>query len=189
MEVAKMAVGPMHIGTTCLYPTPAPNTKRKRSKLWHVTLETASSQTVCGPRAVNFKWCLWREREKTFFSLWPHWKAPRISVPWPGIEPLPLAVEAWSLNHWTTRKFPTCFLSPKQQSQKVLKRDGLREHPNLWIRFQGDAPVNSSSLGRDARVSPFRSHLHPKVTPVNLEGKKSVSSKKMGEKKGPAKFF
>ena len=30
-----------------------------------------------------------------------------ILVPWPGIEPSPPAVEAWSLNHWTTREVPT----------------------------------------------------------------------------------
>ena len=29
-----------------------------------------------------------------------------ILVPWPGIEPGPLAVEAQSPNHWTTREFP-----------------------------------------------------------------------------------
>ena len=29
-----------------------------------------------------------------------------ILVPWPGIKPEPLAVEAWSPNHWTAREFP-----------------------------------------------------------------------------------
>ena len=29
-----------------------------------------------------------------------------ILVPQPGIEPVPPAVEAWSLNHWTTREAP-----------------------------------------------------------------------------------
>ena len=32
-----------------------------------------------------------------------------ILVPWPGIEPVPPAVEAWSLNHWTTREVPAIF--------------------------------------------------------------------------------
>ena len=27
--------------------------------------------------------------------------------PQPGIKPVPSAVEAWSLNHWTTREFPS----------------------------------------------------------------------------------
>ena len=30
----------------------------------------------------------------------------RILVPWPGIEPVPPAVEAQSLNHWTAREVP-----------------------------------------------------------------------------------
>lgn len=29
-----------------------------------------------------------------------------ILVPQPGMEPLPPAVEAWSVNHWTTRVVP-----------------------------------------------------------------------------------
>ena len=33
--------------------------------------------------------------------------ACRLLVPWPGIEPVPLAVVAWSLNHWTVREAPT----------------------------------------------------------------------------------
>ena len=35
---------------------------------------------------------------------WPHCTACRILVPGPGIEPTPPAVEAWSLNSWTTRE-------------------------------------------------------------------------------------
>ena len=30
----------------------------------------------------------------------------RLLVSPPGIEPVPLEVEAWSLNHWTTREVP-----------------------------------------------------------------------------------
>ena len=32
--------------------------------------------------------------------------ACRILIPLPGIKPVPSAVEAWSLNHWTTREAP-----------------------------------------------------------------------------------
>ena len=39
-----------------------------------------------------------------FFNFWPHCTACGISVPRPGIEPMPPAVEARSLNHWTTRE-------------------------------------------------------------------------------------
>ena len=41
----------------------------------------------------------------TLFFL-PHHVACSILVPPPGMEPLPLAVEAWSLNHCTAREFP-----------------------------------------------------------------------------------
>ena len=34
------------------------------------------------------------------------WHA-EILVPRPGIEPVPPAMEAQSLNHWTTREYPT----------------------------------------------------------------------------------
>ena len=40
------------------------------------------------------------------FNFWLHCMACRILVPRPGIEPTPPAVEAWSLNHWTTREVP-----------------------------------------------------------------------------------
>ena len=29
-----------------------------------------------------------------------------VKLPQPGIEPMPPAVEEWSLNHWTTREVP-----------------------------------------------------------------------------------
>ena len=45
--------------------------------------------------------------------------ACRILVPLPGMKPGPLAVRAWSPNHWTVREVPShflvlfCFLKPK----------------------------------------------------------------------------
>ena len=39
-----------------------------------------------------------------FLIFWPHRVVCGISVPRPGIEPVPPAVEAQSLNHWTARK-------------------------------------------------------------------------------------
>ena len=40
---------------------------------------------------------------------WPCRGACRILVPRPGIEPVPPAVEAWILNHWTAREAPVLF--------------------------------------------------------------------------------
>ena len=42
-----------------------------------------------------------------FFSFWPCPTACGILVPRPGIEPVPPAVEARSLNHWTAREVPS----------------------------------------------------------------------------------
>ena len=41
-----------------------------------------------------------------FFFFWSHCTVCGILVPQSGIEPLPPALEAWSLNHWTVRKVP-----------------------------------------------------------------------------------
>ena len=38
------------------------------------------------------------------FCFWLCHTACRILVPQPGIKPAPPALEAWSLNHWTTRE-------------------------------------------------------------------------------------
>ena len=44
-----------------------------------------------------------------FFFFFKFFVACRILVPWPGMEPLTLALAAQSLNHWTTRKVPMIF--------------------------------------------------------------------------------
>ena len=45
------------------------------------------------------------------FLFWLRRAAYRILVPQPGIEPVPPAVEARSLNHWTTREVPGMILN------------------------------------------------------------------------------
>ena len=42
-----------------------------------------------------------------FIVVWLYCLAYEILVPQPGIEPRPSAVKVQSLNHWTTREFPT----------------------------------------------------------------------------------
>ena len=44
----------------------------------------------------------WVRLKKEFFFL-PLHRARGILVPWPWIKPMPPALEAWSLNHWTIR--------------------------------------------------------------------------------------
>jgi len=40
--------------------------------------------------------------KKKFFFFWPHYATCGILVPWLGTGTMPPALEAWSLNHWTT---------------------------------------------------------------------------------------
>ena len=58
----------------------------------------------------------------TWFSFFPHQAICRILVPWPGIEPWSLAVEAWHPNHWPTRE-GTCTHSVWESFV------GVGEHP------------------------------------------------------------
>ena len=43
----------------------------------------------------------------SFFLFWLHCETCVILVPWLGIKPRLLAIEAWSLNHWTAREVPS----------------------------------------------------------------------------------
>ena len=43
-----------------------------------------------------------------------------ILVPWPGIEPMPSAVKAWILNHWTAREVPTATSIDVSQKIKMF---------------------------------------------------------------------
>ena len=47
-------------------------------------------------------------------------QACRILVPQPGIESMPPAVGAWSLNHWTTREVPLHFFLSNLLSSQVV---------------------------------------------------------------------
>ena len=62
-------------------------------------------------------------KSNSFFKI--YLAAPALSfglldlVPWPGMEPGPPALGAWSLRHWTTREVPVCsdcVFSPHHQA-------------------------------------------------------------------------
>ena len=46
-----------------------------------------------------------------FLCFWPHFTACGILAPWPEIKPIPPALEAQSLNHWTAREVPNLLSS------------------------------------------------------------------------------
>ena len=52
-----------------------------------------------------------RMAPSTILFFWPHRVACGILIPLPGVKPVPPALGARSLNHWTAREFPL-FLSP-----------------------------------------------------------------------------
>ena len=58
------------------------------------------------------------------FIFWPHHAVYRILVPRPGIEPMPLAVKAQSLNHWTTREVPGSYFYIKNKLGYSMKPNG-----------------------------------------------------------------
>ena len=67
-------------------------------------------------------------------SFWLHWVACGILLPWPGIKPMPLAVEARTPNHWTTREGPVALLlysTIHWQMMRFLSISWL-----LWVMLQ-----------------------------------------------------
>ena len=52
-------------------------------------------------------------------TFWPHLAACGDLVPRPGIKPTPPALEAWSLNHWTTREVPFISFCPPPPKKNV----------------------------------------------------------------------
>ena len=73
----------------------------------------------------------------------------RILVPRPAIEPIPTVLEAWSLNHWTTREVP---------KQKILKQYLLLfwgEEGSFWLFLFHSIPC--FSLEKLVVTSPINS--------------------------------
>ena len=54
--------------------------------------------------------------KKNFF--WPHHAACGILVPRAGIKPVPSALEAQSLNHWSAREVPVPYICDWTEAQR-----------------------------------------------------------------------
>ena len=54
-------------------------------------------------------------------------------VPWPGIEPRPPALGAWSLNHWITREVPLIALMLIFQSLGLSQVFPLEQELHFWL--------------------------------------------------------
>ena len=77
-----------------------------------------------------------------YFSFWPYHAACGLLVPWPGIEPMLPAVEAWSPIHWTTREVselnsilctPSRLEYQTYQFSSVQSLSRIRLFATLWI--------------------------------------------------------
>ena len=55
-----------------------------------------------------------------------------ILLPWPGIEPAPPSVEAWSLDHWSTRGSPLCDLFLNSSAQLRV----WHTEETWWVRWK-----------------------------------------------------
>ena len=79
---------------------------RKISRVW----QHGSQTLITGPSCARGNWESKNKRTKKEISLFLPIGLPQIVcgifVPWPGIERVPFAAEAWSLNHWTARDVP-----------------------------------------------------------------------------------
>ena len=100
-----------------------------------------------------------------------HCEAYGILVPWPGIEPVPPAVEALSLNHWTTREIPlsmyfrhrgselifghwVCCRNTIKQSFRVLNNEDTTSH---WcVGAWGNWPFPACKMAYYFKESPRR---------------------------------
>ena len=58
-----------------------------------------------------------------------------LSVPWPGTEPRPLLLEAWSLSHWTTREVPMHNLSNTVCSREITGHVRMKPIEETGNRF------------------------------------------------------
>ena len=84
----------------------------------------------------------------------------RILVPWPGTEPVPPAVEAWSLNHWTTREVPILYVV--LHIWRILKfEDMVLEEPHRTLgAWQATAIAATVPLGLEVHKTSSQRSAH-----------------------------
>ena len=82
--------------------------------------------------------CLFLDLFGFFFFFWPYHTAYGILVPLPGIEPAPhpSAVEARSLNHWTTREVPsTVNLEERTMEKKNIENCAVKIKSSIREKY------------------------------------------------------
>ena len=77
---------------------------------------------------------------------WPCHVAWGILVPRPGIEPVPSALEAQNLNHWTIKEIPSLVIIIKFQTEQSLERNtSTTGQPGATLNFR-DFPMLSKDV-------------------------------------------
>ena len=76
-----------------------------------------------------------------FFFFWPLHAACGFLVPLSGIEPVPPALEAWSLNHWTAREVS---LSLLKHCYLLAHKYAIRLVSEMWISTSEALQILSS---------------------------------------------
>ena len=92
-----------------------------------------------------------------FFFVFGH-VACRISVPWPGIEPMPPALEAHSISHWTAREvLSTCWIWFDNIARAAeLSTDSWRLHTCHLSHFTGQNCSHGHTEHQESRNSRTR---------------------------------
>ena len=98
--------------------------------------------------------------------------ACRILVPWPGIEPWPSVMRAWSPNHWTTREFPRDLINifewiNKWTNVRQIERGG----PGIVCLIRKDVIFHTyPSLTKQNLLNKWKKERIPAVGGILLSG-------------------
>ena len=84
----------------------SPKEQSTFTRILYCQLPTSEAKSFSTVGSFNKRLESWVYLHLFYFVYRPYHAACRILVPWLGIKPVPSALEARSLNHWTTRDVP-----------------------------------------------------------------------------------
>ena len=132
--------------------TPSPHLCHPLDHLIHLTSITSTWTTKLSClRSPHISFCTWHLKILFFFFFFKDYlllfilSAQGLScnmwdlVPWPGVEPRPPALGAWSLSHWSTREVPWKSFSMQENPSKPQFSPG--SSPALFWRLPHQALV------------------------------------------------
>ena len=117
------------------------DTTERLSTAQHMQKNPYSEKVIVKKLQICNQECTKIQYLESFFFFWPYCMACGILVPCLGIEPLSPALEVWSLNHWTARKFPAFILltniyqAPMCQAVGIQRQIRHGNHPQKTDRL------------------------------------------------------